>query len=332
MALVSTLCLGTGFGHVALGRTRRGYLWLAALLCSLALVVVWFSMVAITAAIWFGALIDAFVCGYRSRTEPPFRWFRIQTIAITIISVGAALALRACALESFKLPSASMYPTLEIGDHVLITKLGSVGRGDMIVFRYPCAPDRDYLKRIVAVGGDTVEVRCSVLHINGKPVTSTLVHADETYQDYDERDGTYFSRHASRYRETLDGASYEVFQSTELPERNARSRIAGDERDFPRMSDFVPPSCADADMGNATNAGGTLTVTKSEVLATSCEPQFHYVVPANSYFVLGDNRWNSNDSRVWGSVPANHIKGRVIGIWWTKRAGQSTPARFGPVH
>jgi signal peptidase I len=330
MTLVATLCLGTGFGHAALGRTRRGFLWCAALFATLTLSIVWFWSFALAGAIFLGALIDAFVCGYRAKTDP--RWLRWSTVAITVSSIAFALAMRVWVLESFKLPSSSMYPTLEIGDHVLINKRASVGRGDVIVFRYPCDPSRDYLKRVVALGGDTVEVRCSVVYVNGKAVPSALVQAEATYNDYDERDQVYFTRASSRYREVLDDVTYDVFQDTELPKR-PRDRVSGDPRDFPMRAFAAPPSCEMADVHPAsTGATGQIVETKSEVVASACEPQLHYVVPAGQVFVLGDNRSNSNDSRIWGALPDGYVRGRVLGIWWTSGNGMSSPSRFGPVY
>src|ERR1700759_2247167 len=100
--------------------------------------------------------------------------------------VATALALRAFVVEAFKIPSSSMYPTLEINDHIFVNKfiygvripwtttklfaLRGPPRGEVIVFIYPCDPDRDYIKRVVATAGQTVETRCGVLYVDGVAV------------------------------------------------------------------------------------------------------------------------------------------------------------------
>jgi signal peptidase I len=289
---------------------------------------------ALAGTIYLAALVDAFVCGYRSKEDP--RWIRWTTAAVTVGAVAFALVMRFAVMEGFKLPSSSMYPTLEIGDHVLINKRASVHRGDVIVFRYPCHRSRDYLKRVVAIGGDTVEVRCNVLYVNGKAIPSTLVLAETKYSDYDERDRVYFTRAASRYREVLGGATYEVFHDVERPARDKRPPTMGDIRDFPNRSIPEPPRCSlyggeSGEPTDAVTAFASIVETKPEAVATACEPQLHDVVPAGYLFVMGDNRNNSNDSRVWGALPAADVKGRVLGIWWTGRDGTSSPSRFGPI-
>jgi signal peptidase I len=259
-------------------------------------------------------------------------------------SIGAAiliaLALRAFVIEAFKIPSSSMYPTLEIGDHIFVNKfiygvripltnvkffeLRNPHRGEVIVFRYPCDMDRDYIKRVIALEGDTVEVRCNVVYVNGVAVPSQMIQNGSqcTYNDYDEHDDRWFQRQCSRYRETVNGAPYDTFHDPERPERdkrNAQGNATGDARDFPVRTNLFPPSCAQTDDAAKTTkieqVKGKLVETKPEAVAKACEQQIHYVVPPNHVFVMGDNRNNSNDSRVWGSVPLENIKDKALFIW-----------------
>jgi signal peptidase I len=259
-------------------------------------------------------------------------------------SIGAAiliaLALRAFVIEAFKIPSSSMYPTLEIGDHIFVNKfiygvripwtrtklfeLRGPERGEVIVFIYPCDPDRDYIKRVVALAGDTVEVRCNIVYVNGVGVPSTMVQSGEacSYKDFDEHDNHWYPRQCSRYRETVNGSTYETFHDAERPARDARiaeGNPSPDARDFPlRMSPF-PPSCSQSEealkAANIQQVKGKIVETKPEAVAKVCEPQLHYVVPEHHVFVMGDNRNNSNDSRVWGAVPIENIKGKALFIW-----------------
>lgn len=266
-------------------------------------------------------------------------------------SMGAAiliaLCLRACVIEAFKIPSSSMYPTLEIGDHIFVSKFvygvripwtttkifeASPARGEVIVFMMPCDPDRDYIKRVVAVAGDTVEVRCNVVHINGTAVPNRLVLGEGcTYDDHDEVTRTWFPRECSRYTETVGDLAYDTFHDADRPQRDARLAGGGlldaDDRDFPRLDGVkLPPSCATNPDGEPLKAPnqkpGKLGQTRGsgegapgDERRSACEPQLHYVVPDHHVFVMGDNRSNSNDSRVWGSVPIENIKGKALFMW-----------------
>jgi signal peptidase I len=259
-------------------------------------------------------------------------------------SIGAAiliaLALRAFVIEAFKIPSSSMYPTLEIGDHIFVNKfiygvripytnvkffeLRGPKRGEVIVFRYPCDMDRDYIKRVVALAGDTVEVRCNVVHVNGVAVPSKMIESGDScsYKDFDEHDNRWFTRQCSRYRETVDGTPYDTYHDAERPAREDRiseGNATGDARDFPSRQIPFPPSCQQSDdsqkAANIVQVKGKIVETKRDTVAKACEPQLHYTVPAGHVFVMGDNRNNSNDSRVWGAVPTANIKGKALFIW-----------------
>lgn len=206
--------------------------------------------------------------------------------------------------ETYKQPSSSMMPTFEIGQKLKIAG-SDFERGDVIVFRQTCMPDRKYVKRAIALGGDTVEVRCGVVHVNGKPIESTLVAASTSYDDREGLSDPVFKREASRYRETYNGRSYEIFDDVERP--NVKESQAS-RKDFPQ--DGAVPSCGSSFEGKKTGEVlGKFVETKPD--ATGCELRQHYVVPANTIFVLGDNRSNSNDSRFWGVVPLANLVGRV---------------------
>jgi len=259
-------------------------------------------------------------------------------------SIGAAvliaLALRAFVIEAFKIPSSSMYPTLEIGDHIFVNKfiygiripwtttkffqVRSPERGEVIVFIYPCDPDRDYIKRVVATAGDSVEVRCNVVYVNGKPVPSKLVEAETChYNDYLEQEGQWVRKACSRYEETVGDKHYRTFHDPDRPLRDQRlaagTQQTGDARDFPQRNYPYAPTCSQTDDAGRSvdiqQVKGKIVETKSADKAGVCEPQMHYVVPPGHVFVMGDNRNNSNDSRVWGSVPVENIKGKALFIW-----------------
>ena len=108
-----------------------------------------------------------------------------ENIEAIIIAVLLALFIRTFIVQAFKIPSGSMLPTLQIGDHILVSKFiygvkmpfnGSTlipvtdpKTNDIVVFQYPKDPKLDYIKRVIAVAGDTVEIRDKKIFINGKP-------------------------------------------------------------------------------------------------------------------------------------------------------------------
>jgi signal peptidase I len=154
-----------------------------------------------------------------------------------------------------------MSPTLIKGDDIFVDKRKRApARGDVIVFKYPLDPSTTYVKRVIALGGDVVEISRGAVAVNGKPLPREVVQSG-CPAGSDRDDVPCFL-----WNETLDdGRSYEIGTDTSLGER-----------DFDRK-----------------------------------------VVPSGALFVLGDNRDNSSDSRVWGAVPVENVKGVVRFVWWS---------------
>ena len=114
-----------------------------------------------------------------------------------ITALLLALIIRAYIIQAFKIPSGSMIPTLVIGDHILVTKFiygtkipfsdksilvfKQPGKGDIIVFKYPEDPKKDFIKRVVAAGGDTLEERNKIIYVNGKEVTEPYAYHGDSF-------------------------------------------------------------------------------------------------------------------------------------------------------
>ena len=207
------------------------------------------------------------------------------------VAVLVALLLRAFVVEAFKIPSGSMIPTMAVGDHIFVNKFlyglripftkikffewRKPRRGEVIVFIYPVDPDKDFIKRIVAVEGDAVEVRHDVVYVNGKEVEHHRLPGEWTYWDYDENRDKWSQRTSVREDEVLDGHHYITLHNEHGLDDS------GSMYDFPAA-------------------------------------QRPYIVPKDSVFVLGDNRNNSHDSRFWGPVPLENIKGEALVVWFSQ--------------
>ena len=172
-----------------------------------------------------------------------------------VVAVILALFIRTFVVQAFKIPTGSMEPNLLVGDHLLVNKFAfaptatsaerlllpmrAIRRSDVVVFKFPEEPERDFIKRVIGLPGETLELRSRQIHINGRPI-------DEPYAHY------------------------------------------------------LFPQEQDSDHGfDVRERYGPVTV------------------PDKHYFMMGDNRDNSQDSRYWGFLPEHYVKGRALTIYWS---------------
>ena len=186
-----------------------------------------------------------------------------------VIAVILALFIRTFVVQAFKIPTGSMENNLLIGDHLLVNKfvfaptltalertllpVRPIRRGDIIVFKYPEDPNRDFIKRVIGLPGETLELRNKKVYINGQPLDEPYVH-------------------------------------------------------------FLFP----ADGGPADDGGFDVRRNYGPV-----------TVPADKYFMMGDNRDNSEDSRYWGFMPREYVKGKALFIYFS--LDEDTPGLFSSV-
>ena len=205
----------------------------------------------------------------------------------------AVFLLRSFLVEPFKIPSGSMLPTLLVGDFILVNKyeygirlpiinqkiveVGTPKNGDVMVFRYPLDPSMDYIKRVVGVPGDTVTYQDKRLTINGKPLVTT---PDGTY-NYVGRGLNFVV--TEQYTEQLGAHLHKIITQSDRPTID----LSQVNSQFPYRE-----NCDYNDSG------------------------FTCKVPQGYYFMMGDNRDDSTDSRYWGFVPDKNIVGRAFMIWW----------------
>jgi signal peptidase I len=118
--------------------------------------------------------------------DAPLRSRLRENVEAILIAIVIALFIRTFVVQAFKIPSGSMKPTLQIGDHILVNKfsygikipyigkvifpVGDPQHGDIVVFKFPVDPRKDFIKRVIGAGGDVVEIQDKTVYVNGKPL------------------------------------------------------------------------------------------------------------------------------------------------------------------
>ena len=185
-----------------------------------------------------------------------------------VIAVILALFVRTFVVQAFKIPTGSMENNLLIGDHLLVNKfifgpeptaleravlpIRNIRRGDIVVFKYPDEPQRDFIKRVIGLPGETIELRNKKVFVDGRELNEPYVHFLE--------------------------ASHEASEVTSFDVRERYGPVQ---------------------------------------------------VPDGQYFVMGDNRDNSQDSRYWGFLPRHYVKGKALVIYWSFESSREDYADAG---
>jgi signal peptidase I len=157
--------------------------------------------------------------------EKPSKSFWRENIESFLLAGFFALLLRSFVIEAFKIPSGSMIPSLQIGDqifvnkmiygirvpftHVRLVRFWPVRRGDIIVFICPEPPHEDYIKRVVAIGGDLIEINNGQIFLNEKPIDH-IFSGPHPYWDYDMQQNIWYPMHAFLYQERIDNRQFSV--------------------------------------------------------------------------------------------------------------------------
>lgn len=201
--------------------------------------------------------------GERARTRPKRKSTLREYAEAILVAVALTLVIRTFVIQAFRIPTGSMEDTLLVGDFLFVNKflygapipftdartpaIRAPRHGDIMVFKYPKDPSRDFIKRVIGLPGDTIEIKDKIVYVNG----------------------------------VAQREPYVKFSSSRIQPKEYQNPV------------IYPPGA-----GNRDNYGP-------------------YVVPQGNYFMMGDNRDNSDDSRFWGPLDGHLIKGKALFIYWS---------------
>ncbi len=241
----------------------------------------------------------------------------LEILEAVVIALLLAFAIRTFAVQAFKIPSGSMIPTLLVGDHILVNKflygmrlplvddrlltIREPRRGDILVFKFPKNHDTDYIKRLVGLPGDTVEILGRKIYVNGEPWTEDPGHYSRRGRPgwvLPGEDARFGPIYVPRKGDTIQLVGGELLINGDpfgIPERKIFD--AGNLLDYYDVfyASFLPPVEGPTAHGRSDPAR----------------------VDEDRYFMIGDNRDNSRDGRFWGLVRDSEIRGKAFVIYWS---------------
>lgn len=297
-----------------------------------------FNLILVPATLILGAiwLLDKLVLKQRKtqgleKSSAPVRWAYDFFPILAVV-----LVVRSFLVEPFNIPSSSMVPTLYTGDFIAVNKyaygirlplvnakvidVGSPQRGDVAVFRYPENPKIYYIKRVIGVGGDTVSFNNGQLRVNGQPIATTPVD---------------FTPDPNMTAQLYPAGKTEMGQSL-TPQEAAQLGITEEQ-----TAQYVQESPSAEHTHTVRYLGDKVWYQYASFLQqadpqinASQGKQWQVTVPQGQYFVMGDNRDRSADSRFWGFVPDENLAGKAVYVWMHKPGGLTMPsfARNGAIH